>query len=144
MKKNKNAVLYNNSNYHGYFAFAKKGPLCVRVEEKKKELKLLLDWSGVVRSGGAACTPACHNKALPVCSNSQHFPAECLVFHEALKKKMGERDHGEKERERKKSARINFTAITNLQSREEGGVGVTAGLAAALIHICARKRMFCV
>lgn len=51
---------------------------CRRLLEQQKSL----DCRSYVRGKSSiACTLACYNKALPVCSNSQHFPAEHLLFH---------------------------------------------------------------
>lgn len=84
----KNAVLYNNSNYHGYFCCEKKGfSVFSWAGGKKIEIKLLLDWSSAGGSGGAACSPACCNKALPVCSNSRHSLQSVSSFMRLWKKK---------------------------------------------------------
>lgn len=117
----KNAVLYNNSNYHGYFASEKKGFFvfsCARGGEKKKEKDC--------RTGGArkeaallVRQPAATKLFLCVLilDISLQSVSSFMRLWEKKEKKngcMGERDHGEKRRNAKNPTRINFIAIKNL------------------------------
>lgn len=99
----KNAVLYNNSNYHGYFASEKKGLLCVFLRKRGREKKKKKD----CRTGGArkeaallVRQPAATKLFLCVLIldiSLQSVSSFMRLWKKKEKKNgcMGERDHGE-------------------------------------------------